>query len=435
MFGPWTFKKETFSKWSKLLLPQRFLRFYPPVFTVRNPIVSGVRQAFKEDFQVAVIAFNLANVNELTDLLGSKQINKCKQTIREIFKDVFQKSVDDNDIIALYNYYSEGLAFLVKIDSKKTGVSEIELLIRKMKASVNAILVEQYPQLRIDFHTGYMFVEKNSRDVDEALLKAQHQAIAMADKRVTTEYNDMLFEMGKIIEEKGVRLLAQPIIDVSSNEIKAWEMLSRGPVGTALESPLPLFSVARQTGMLFDLELIVLEKAFKQIVETGCQQRVFINFTPMTLGNPRFIKAITRMLLKYSEINPNRIIFEITERDSIDEVMFFIGNIKKLRSFGFKIAIDDTGAGYASLHTINKIMPDIIKIDRSVIQDIDTNKVKESMLKGLLLIAKETGSLVVAEGIENEGEAAVLSRNKVDLAQGYFYAKPGDMNLIGKIPS
>lgn len=435
MFASRAFKRETYTKWSKLILPQRFLRFYPPVFTIRNPIESGVKRAFKEDYQVAVIAFNLAKLNELTDLLGKKQINTCKQTIRKIFKDVFQKSVDDNDIIALYNYYSEGLALLVKIDSEKTSVSEIELLIKKMKCSVKTILVEQYPQLAIDFHTGYMFVEKNGESVAEALLKAQQQAIAMADKRVTTEYNEMLIEMGKIIEKRDIRLLAQPIIDVSSNDITAWEMLSRGPVGTSLENPLPLFSVARQTGMLFDLELIVLEKAFKQIVDIGCQQRVFINFTPMTLGNPRFIKALNRLLLKYSEINPNEIIFEITERDSIDEVTCFIANIKKLRSYGFKIAIDDTGAGYASLHTISKIMPDIIKIDRSVIQDIDTNKVKESMLKGLLLIAKETGSLVVAEGIENEGEAAVLSRNKVDLAQGYFYAKPGDMLLINKISS
>jgi EAL domain-containing protein (putative c-di-GMP-specific phosphodiesterase class I) len=91
---------------------------------------------------------------------------------------------------------------------------------------------------------------------------------------------------------------------------------------------------------------------------------------------------------------------------------------------GFKIAVDDTGAGYASLNTISELMPDIIKIDRSVIENIDKNSVKESMLKGLLLVAKEAGSLVVAEGIENQEEASVLTRNNVDLAQGNFYARP-----------
>jgi EAL domain-containing protein (putative c-di-GMP-specific phosphodiesterase class I) len=101
-----------------------------------------------------------------------------------------------------------------------------------------------------------------------------------------------------------------------------------------------------------------------------------------------------------------------------------------LRGMGIKIAVDDTGAGYASLNTISEIMPDVIKIDRSVIQNIDKNSVKESMLKGLLLVAKEAGSTVIAEGIENEHEASVLSRNKVELAQGYFYARPGLLKTV-----
>jgi EAL domain-containing protein (putative c-di-GMP-specific phosphodiesterase class I) len=144
----------------------------------------------------------------------------------------------------------------------------------------------------------------------------------------------------------------------------------------------------------------------------------------MTLGSKEFIKATRELLTKYNKVDPYKIIIEITERDSIEGYKYFGENIKELRTMGFRIAVDDTGAGYASLHTISEVLPDIIKIDRSVIQDIDTNTVKESMLKGLLLIAKETGSIVVAEGIEKEGEATVLSRNKVDLAQGYFYAKP-----------
>ncbi len=417
-------------KWSKIVLPHRYLRYYPPVFTLRNPLVSGIKRAFKQDDQVVVIAFNLANLHELADLLGYKQINKCKNAIKAIFKTVVQELVHQEDVIALSNFNNEDIGLLLRVDPKTTTVSDIETLIHKLKKTVNHNLGEQYPQLKIVYHTGYMFIEKKY-EVEASFQKAWQQAIAMAEKRVTSEYNEMLFDINNIIEEKGLSLLAQPIIDVSTNEIQAWEMLSRGPKGTSLENPLSLFSVARQTGKLFELEMIVLEKAFKQVVDTGCRQNIFINFTPVTLGNPRLIREVNKFLIKYSEINPKRIILEITERDSIEGETFFTGNIKKLRALGFRLAIDDTGAGYASLHTISEIMPEIIKIDRSVIQNIDTNKVKESMLKGLLLIAKETGALVVAEGIENESEAAVLTRNKVDLAQGYFYARPG--NLLEKI--
>ena len=92
--------------------------------------------------------------------------------------------------------------------------------------------------------------------------------------------------------------------------------------------------------------------------------------------------------------------------------------------------MDDTGIGYSTLSSIIEIMPEIIKVDRSVIQDIDNNWIKESMLKGLLLIAKESGSVVVAEGIENKGEAMVLSRNNVDLAQGFFYGRPASVERM-----
>jgi EAL domain-containing protein (putative c-di-GMP-specific phosphodiesterase class I) len=228
----------------------------------------------------------------------------------------------------------------------------------------------------------------------------------------------------QIIVEKSINLLAQPIIDVSTNETRALEMLTRGPKGTVLEFPLQLFSIARQTGLLYDLEMLVFEKALQQIKTTRCPHDIFINFTPITLGNMRFTRDIKKLMQKYKGIAPKQIVFEVTERDSIEELKDFNYNIKVLRLMGFRIAVDDTGSGYASLNTISEIMPDIIKIDRSVIENIDKNTLKESMLKGLLMVAKEAGSLVVAEGIENADEASVLTRNNVDLAQGYFYARP-----------
>ncbi|WP_353050257.1 EAL domain-containing protein [Bacillus sp. ISL-47] len=181
-------------------------------------------------------------------------------------------------------------------------------------------------------------------------------------------------------------------------------------------------------GISYELELSVFEKTIEQITKTSCLQDIFINFTPITIGRARFVRDIKKMLAKNKNIFPSRITLVITERDSIEGMENFIYNIKVLRTLGFRVAVDDTGAGYASLHSISEIMPDIIKIDRSVIQGIDTNTVKESMLKGLLLVAKEAGSLVVAEGIESEGEASVLFRNKVDLAQGYYYARPDTLN-------
>ncbi|MDZ5472126.1 EAL domain-containing protein [Bacillus sp. 31A1R] len=411
-------------RWGKILLPLKKLQYYPPKFIIRDPVYQGVKRAFKEGHEVAIIVFNIQNLRQVYEQLGEHYYQQFVVALKVQFQRTILNNIPQQDVITLHDYYSDGLTLFIKVGHDRNSVSEIEALMLNVLEESNKNLNIEFPMAKPDFVSGYMFIEKKHYSIQEAVYKAHQQALAMAEKRVQSEFNDMLYTVSKIVSQRNIYLLAQPIIDVATKEVKAWEMLTRGPKGTFLESPLRLFSVARQTGMLYDLERIVLEKTLEQIHTTGCSQDVFINFTPLTLGNQRFIKDVRKLMEKYKNIPPRQITIEITERDSIEGIEYFIYNIKILRNLGFRVAVDDTGAGYASLNTISSIMPDIIKIDRSVIQDIDKNSVKESMLKGLLLVANETGSLVVAEGIESEEEALVLSRNQVHLAQGYYFAKP-----------
>lgn len=412
-------KVQNILKWGKIIFPRTSMKFFPPQFILRDPVVEGIKAAFRENCEVAVIVFNIKNLKELTDFFPQYMKN-----LKKYFRAAVEQEVLKDDTIALHDFYSDGITLVVKIHDDRHGVSEIDVLLERIQQEVKGMLEIYYSALPIQLETGYMFVEKKMDSLSEMVARAYKQAAAMAEKKVESEFNEMLYMLRKVVSQKDIKLLAQPIIDVATKEIRAWEMLTRGPSGTLLESPLSLFSVARQTGLLYQLELIVIEKAFHQIKEANCRQDVFVNCTPLTLGNIKFIQDLKKLIRLNKGIRPNQITFEVTERDSIEELKDFIYNIKLLRLMGFRIAVDDTGAGYASLNTISEIMPEIIKIDRSVIENIDKNTVKESMLKGLLLVAKEAGSLVVAEGIENEEEASVLSKHKVDLAQGYFYARP-----------
>jgi EAL domain-containing protein (putative c-di-GMP-specific phosphodiesterase class I) len=421
-------KAKSVMQWGKIILPLSSIRYYPPQFILRNPVMEGVSLAYSAGHEVAVIVFNLINHNELVEELGQFQHSQLIKKLKKLFHIHVEQEIHPNDVITLHDYYGDGITLLIKIDRDRQNISSIDSLTKKITLEVERNLKDLYPTLKPVFETGYMFVERNDYSIIDSVLRAHRQAVAMAEKRVESEYNEMMFRIKKIVAQKDITLLAQPIIDLATNEIRAWEMLTRGPSGTVLESPLPLFSVARQTGMLYELEMIVLEKALQQIKLTKCKKDIFVNFTPITLGSMRFTRDLKKLLLQYSGISPKQITIEVTERDSIEGLKDFTYNIKVLRLMGFRIAVDDTGSGYASLNTISEIMPDIIKIDRSVIENIDKNSVKESMLKGLLLVAREAGSLVVAEGIENEDEASVLTRNNVDFAQGYYYARPSALN-------
>lgn len=424
----WTTKSlNNLLQWRKVVWPLRSIRMYPPQFVVRDPIIQGVQKAFNQGHEVAVIVFNISNMKDIYEHLSEIQYIDFIKKMKMNFQQVIQEQIEDDDLLLLHDYNSDGITLFIKVDHEQHCISEIDQVMKKVLRETETRLGSQFLSLFIQFESGYMFVEKKQYSIQEAILKAGQQALAMAEKRVQTEFNELLYSLSRIVAQKNIMLLAQPIFDVATKEIRAWEMLTRGPKGTEYENPLHLFSVARQTGMLYDLELIVLEKALQQINETGCTHDIFINFTPITVGNQKFIRDLKKLMGKYKNISPTQITIEITERDSIDGMEYFIYNINLLRNLGFRIAVDDTGAGYASLNTISEIMPDIIKIDRSVIQDIDKNSLKESMLKGLLLVAREAGSLVVAEGIESEEEASVLFRNRVDLAQGYLFARPASL--------
>ena len=423
----WNTQFRRLKKWNKLFLPQHKLKYYPPKFVLRDPVLEGVYRAIAGGMQVAVVVISVSNLREFSQQLEQNQLEEFKQELKVGFKNIIENSNYKNDLLVVHDYYSEGLTFFLKINDEKQSVIHIEKMLRTIMPLLESKVAANHPYFQHTFDIGYMFIERNNNTTAEALHTAQQHAVAMAEKRVHTRYIETLIEIREIIQKQDITLLAQPIVDLATKQIKAWEFLTRGPNGTGLEKPLQLFSLARQSNLIYDLELLVLEKAFQLISRVGCTDDVFLNFTPITLGNKRFLPALESLLFKYSEIEPNKIIFEVTERDSIEGLTFFHDNIKQLRKKSFRIAVDDTGAGYSSLHTISELMPDIIKIDRSVIQDIDTNRVKESMLKGLLLIAKETKSLVVAEGIEKKEEAEVLIKNDVDLAQGYLFAKPGTL--------
>ncbi|WP_394234512.1 EAL domain-containing protein [Niallia oryzisoli] len=415
--------------WWKLLLPLRQIRFFPPRFIIRDPIVEGVSHAFKRGNEVAIIVYNIRNMLDLNQSFSSREIEKATPIIKKTFREIIEREQElrkDNMILIDY-HYGDGFSIYVPVeDADEQRVFDVDALMSKFSIELNHALSSDEVTSQIIFDKGYMFIEKRYPVIQDAIYSARKQALAMAEKRVKSEYIEMRYEMNRIITKKNIRMFAQPIMDMMTKEIHAWEMLARGPEGTNLEMPLRLFSVARQTGNLYDLEMIVLEKTFEKIEETGCHQEIFVNFTPLTLGNKRFVADLQAHLEKFSTINPHQIIMEMTEQDTVEEKSVLIENIRKLRSLGFRFALDDTGAGYSNLYSIGEILPEIIKIDRALIQNIHESSVNESMLRGILLVAKEVGSRVVAEGIEKMEEVSVLSRHEVDFAQGYYFARPSD---------
>jgi len=228
-----------------------------------------------------------------------------------------------------------------------------------------------------------------------------------------------------IVNNESLTVHFQPIVDMSDNQIYGYETLARGvKENGSLMYPDELFRKSKQNDFNFKLDRLCRESALKTAATKKVHQKVFINFIPTSIYDPEFCLNSTVKWAKQLEFDPSQIVFEVVETELVKDQAHLKGILEYYRAKGFKIALDDVGEGYSSLNMLIELKPDIIKIDRNIISGIDTNELKQSVYKALYHLAKEHNITVLAEGIETAYELETIKSIGVDLAQGYYFAKP-----------
>ena len=231
-------------------------------------------------------------------------------------------------------------------------------------------------------------------------------------------------ELKDIIDKKKITSHFQPIVDLKTGDIAGYEALSRGPANSALYTPDRLFAEAAQSGLLLKLENVCRETALTTAATLCLTGNLFININPEVVKDPQFKGGITKQMLLELKQDPESLVFEITERTAITDYASFRSSINHYRRQGFSIAIDDAGAGYSSLQSIAELHPEFIKIDRSLIQNIDQSQLKQALILSLVDFAHSIKAKVIGEGIETWAELAFLMKAGCDWGQGFLLARP-----------
>lgn len=228
-----------------------------------------------------------------------------------------------------------------------------------------------------------------------------------------------------IVNNESLTSHFQPIIDINTNSIYAYESLTRGvKEDGSLMYPDELFKKSHRNDYHFKLDRLCRESALKTAATKKINQKVFINFIPTTIYDPEFCLQSTVKWANQLEFDPSQIVFEVVETEQVKDQAHLKKILEYYRSKGFKIALDDVGEGYSSLNMLIELQPDIIKIDRNIIDSIDKNELKQSVYKALYNLTREHDITILAEGIETQEELATIKNIGVDLAQGYYFAKP-----------
>lgn len=219
-----------------------------------------------------------------------------------------------------------------------------------------------------------------------------------------------------------ITMAFQPIVNVSTQTVFAYEALVRGKDGAGAGQVLA--QIADHNRYAFDqvCRTTAIELAAGlDVAATGAN--LSINFLPNAVYEPRACIRATLAAAMRTGFPVNKIIFEFTESEAMD-ADHILNILRSYRAMGFKTAIDDFGAGYAGLGLLTLFQPDIVKLDMALIRDIDTDPVKRTIVRNTLNMLRDLGVEPVCEGIETPAEQDVLRDLGVDLMQGYLLARP-----------
>ncbi|MFC5649138.1 EAL domain-containing protein [Paenibacillus solisilvae] len=287
-----------------------------------------------------------------------------------------------------------------------------------------SLSADLYPWLAgLKLHAGIALLSGEMSEEDR-WYEGIKRAIVHGQSACSTERSLKRRALEQYIIGRTINSVYQPIISLKDSEVYGYEALSRFPDKRWFEGPQQLFDFAAKEGLMYPLDRLARERAIEGCSGLTAGQKLFINITAQIMEDPSFTPGKTLQLLERFGLSPSNVVFEITERTSIED----FGSAKKIlnhyRKQGYQIAIDDAGAGYSSLQSIVELQPDFIKIDRSLISGIHLDPMKEHMVHTFTEMAAKMDTSLVAEGIEEEEELLHMKALGIPYAQGYFLGRP-----------
>lgn len=216
----------------------------------------------------------------------------------------------------------------------------------------------------------------------------------------------------------GTAVVVQPIRTLHGHYVVGFEALSR--FGGSGRDPIPadtVFDEARELGLAVELELATARSALDLLPFIAAPAYLSVNLSPVALVDPRTAALFTG-------VDTRRVVLELTEHEQVTDYSALRRALWSLRARGVRLAVDDAGAGFASLQHISLLRPDLIKLDRALITAVHTDPSRRALVRAMVQFARETSATLIAEGIEDEAELRALLELGVEVGQGFLLGHP-----------
>jgi EAL domain-containing protein (putative c-di-GMP-specific phosphodiesterase class I) len=320
-------------------------------------------------------------------------------------------------------------------------VQSIEPMIHAFKARL-ACLKKSYDGNEIQVRFKYSSIEELLRVLQEIAKSLNHdtqskllcqiQTYSAKEDNVTMliPLDQLLERMSNqeyfnIINGQNFRSFLQPVVSLESLAIFGYEFLLRPDKNSITFNPADLFSYSKRAGLqsLLDGQARLSSiKTSSELLPKGIKR--FINFLPSSIYDPNHCLRSTFAAVEKYDVDPNDLIFEVVETEKISDIAHLKNIFDVYKKHGMRVALDDLGAGYATVEVLKELQPNFAKIDRSLIDHCDQSNDKQEQVKRIAEIANEYNITLLAEGIERLEEAQYCKTIGISLAQGYYFSPP-----------
>jgi EAL domain-containing protein (putative c-di-GMP-specific phosphodiesterase class I) len=273
----------------------------------------------------------------------------------------------------------------------------------------------------LTFYNPGVRAERQVRDAMQA-------AARDAELNEQIEARDRSKRITDLVLSEDVTMLYEPIVNLTTREVMGFEALVRGPWDTDLHTPAALFKLAEESNLVFELDCLCRRVALRGAKGLAPGKLLFLNCLPTAIHDPAFRGDVLRKTLEDLRLRPSDMVFEISERESIDNFSIFREARDYYGELGFRVALDDTGVAYGSLEAIMELRPDFIKVDLSLVRGIDTDPPRQELLRALHTVALKLDAQVIAEGIETSEELGTIQSLGIPFGQGYLFGRPAPLN-------
>jgi EAL domain-containing protein (putative c-di-GMP-specific phosphodiesterase class I) len=390
-----------------------------------------VQRRLFDHSQLGILYVTLDGVHALEQQQGFEAVDEVFRVIGRRLSETRGRLIRNEDFVSVS---SLGNAFLVILSPARdhgfVDEDDLRLVKRRLEEQLLEYLTDELESqlmAHVDLYVGYSRLGQSPK---VRFRRALMEAIECATRGIQQERSEVQHrlsaEFERVVSGSQITCVYQPIVSLGDYTVIGYELLARGPLQSELHRPDALFEVARAEKRVPELDRLCRMMAARSSATLPREYLRFINTEPIDLlSRSGGDVAIQEFIDATPEELRSQTVIEITENSVIDDFGHMRHVVDRLRDQGFRIAIDDAGAGYAGLQTMVEIEPDFIKLDMSLTRHLERSLVKQKLIGTLRDFCRQADIALVAEGIETQAQLDALLTLGVTYGQGFLFAHPG----------